>query len=287
MNFTKLQGAGNDFILVETDDTKYHWSKMAQVMCDRHFGIGADGLLLLLPSERADVGMRVFNSDGSEAEACGNGIRCLAKYVLGKELLSSVRDDMLIETIAGIRRIRLIKTGEAVKIQVGMGTPQFGESDIPVVLEKGGGKVVDIIPLLSYSVPVEDKELVLNLVSMGNPHAVCFWQQPLADFPLSQIGPRVEHLPMFPNRINFEIVNVTSQRHVEARVWERGAGETLACGTGACAIAVAAQLHGYVGQEVDIRLPGGILQAEWDGTGEVLLSGGAEIVFTGEWKFEE
>jgi diaminopimelate epimerase len=168
-----------------------------------------------------------------------------------------------------------------------MGTPQFGESDIPVVLEKGGGKVVDIIPLLSYSVPVEDKELVLNLVSMGNPHAVCFWQQPLADFPLSQIGPRVEHLPMFPNRINFEIVNVTSQRHVEARVWERGAGETLACGTGACAIAVAAQLHGYVGQEVDIRLPGGILQAEWDGTGEVLLSGGAEIVFTGEWKFEE
>ena len=291
MNFTKLQGAGNDFILVETKDAERDWSQMARVICDRHFGIGADGLLLLLPSDIADFRMRMFNPDGFEAEACGNGLRCLAKYIVDRGLRAgkfeealSLQNQILVETIAGVRMVRLNKIGKSIKIQVGMGTPKFGASDIPVVIKQGKGDLVDIKSMLSYSVVIDGKELQLNFVSMGNPHAVCFWQQPVADFPLSQIGPKVEHLAIFPNRVNFEVANVMSRQQIEARVWERGAGETLACGSGACAVAVAAQLYGYIDNEADIKLPGGILQAEWDQIGEVFLSGPAEIVFTGDWR---
>lgn len=287
MNFTKLQGAGNDFILIETADLKRDWSPLAKAMCDRHFGIGADGLLLLLPSDIADLRMRIINSDGSEAEACGNGLRCLAKYVLDKDLFSrkagvTSPEQMLVETMAGVRIIKVNKIGGSAKIQIGMGAPKFEASEIPVVIASGE-ETVDIKSLLSYAVTIDGKELRLNFVSMGNPHAVCFWQQPIADFPLSLIGPKVEHLAIFPNRVNFEIASVVSRQRIEVRVWERGAGETLACGTGACAVAVAAQLHGYIGSEVDIILPGGILQAEWNGAGEVFLSGDTEFVFTGEW----
>ena len=291
MNFTKLQGAGNDFILVETKDAERDWSQMARAMCDRHFGIGADGLLLLLPSDIADFRMRMFNPDGFEAEACGNGLRCLAKYIVDRGLRAgkfeealSLQNQILVETIAGVRMVRLNKIGKSIKIQVGMGTPKFGANDIPVVIKQGKGDLVDIKSMLNYSVVIDGKELRLNFVSMGNPHAVCFWQQPVADFPLSQIGPKVEHLAIFPNRVNFEVANVMSRQQIEARVWERGAGETLACGTGACAVAVAAQLYGYIDNEADIKLPGGILQAEWDKAGEVFLSGPAEIVFTGDWR---
>lgn len=291
MNFTKLQGAGNDFVLIEAKDTERDWPQTARAMCDRHFGIGADGLLLLLPSGIADFGMRMFNPDGLEAEACGNGLRCLAKYIVDRGLragkleeASSLQNQILIETIAGTRMVRLNKIGESTKIQVGMGTPKFGAGDIPVVIEPGKGDLVDIKPMLGYSVVIDGKELRLNLVSMGNPHAVYFGQQPVADFPLSEIGPKVEHLAIFPSRVNFEVANVVSRQQIEARVWERGAGETLACGTGACAVAVAAQLYGYTDNEVDIKLPGGILQAEWDKAGEVFLSGPAEIVFNGDWR---
>ncbi len=291
MNFTKLQGAGNDFILVETKDTERDWPQMARTMCDRHFGIGADGLLLLLASDIADFRMRMFNPDGLEAEACGNGLRCLAKYIVDRGLQAEKSEEALplqnqifIETIAGIRMVRLNKIGESTKIQVGMGTPKFRASDIPIVIKPGKGDLVDIKPILSYSIVIEGKELRLNFVSMGNPHAVYFRQQPVADFPLSQIGPKVEHLAIFPNRVNFEVANVVNRQQIEARVWERGAGETLACGTGACAVAVAAQLYGFVDKEVDLKLPGGKLQAEWDKVGEVFLSGPAEIVFTGDWR---
>ncbi len=287
MNFTKLQGAGNDFILIETDDLKRNWSPLAKAMCDRYFGIGADGLLLLLPSDTASFRMRIINSDGSEAEACGNGLRCLANYVLDKGLLSRKAGaispgQILVETMAGVRTIRVDRIGESAKIQVGMGAPKFEASQIPVVIASGED-VVDIKPMSSYAVTIDDKELRLNFVSMGNPHAVCFWQQPVADFPLSLIGPKVEHLAIFPNRVNFEIANVVNRQRIEVRVWERGAGETLACGTGACAVAVAAQIHGYIDNEVDIILPGGILQTEWSGAGEVFLSGDTELVFAGEW----
>jgi len=284
MNFTKLQGAGNDLILVETSDMQRDWSPVAVAMCDRHFGVGADGLLLLLPSETADFRMRVFDPDGSEAKACGNGLRCLAKYALEKGLIGAGTDQVLVETVAGVRKVKLYQEGaKLVRIQAGMGKPTFRTKDIPVVIRGSKGNIVDIKSMLGYPVTVDGTNLLLNLVSMGNPHAVYFWQRPVSDFPLSRLGPRVEHLAMFPNRVNFEVARVVSRQQIEARVWERGVGETLACGSGACAITVAAQLYGYIDNKVNVKLPGGILGVEWDRGGEVFLSGPAEIVFSGEW----
>ena len=284
MNFTKMQGAGNDFILVETGDARRHWSPVAIAMCDRHFGIGSDGLILVLPSDKADFQMRMFDPDGSEAEACGNGIRCLAKYVFENRLIGTSTDQILVETIAGVRKIKLYKRGDKlVKIQAGMGKPKFGADDIPVVLGQGRDSIVDIKLMLGYPVSIDGADLLLNLVSMGNPHAVHFLPHPVADFPLSHLGPKIEKLTIFPNRVNFEVARVLSPQEIEVRVWERGAGETLACGSGACAVAVAAQLYGYIDNSADIKLPGGILQVKWDDTGEVLLSGPAEKIFSGEW----
>ncbi len=286
MNFTKVQGAGNDFVLVEADEAQRDWSQLAIAICNRHFGVGADGLLLVSPSEVADFKMRVFDSDGSEARACGNGLRCLAKYALEKGLIRAATHQMLVETISGIRKVELHGIGSQVaSIKVSMGEPKFRASDIPVVIEQGKD-LVDINSMLSYPVIVEDADLLLNLVSMGNPHAVYFWQRPVSDFPLSRLGPKVEHLSIFPDRVNFEVARVVSRNEIETRVWERGVGETLACGSGACAITVAAQLYGYIDNKVDIKLPGGILGVEWDGAGEVFLSGPAEIVFNGVWSDE-
>jgi len=286
MNFTKMQGAGNDFILVEASNILRDWSSLAIDMCHRHFGIGADGLLILLPSDRADLGLRIFNPDGSEAEACGNGLRCLAKYVIDKGLLSGELEgvkEILVETVAGIRKVKIHKAlGELTEIQVGMGIPKFEAKDIPVAIEPDKGNLVDI--MINYQIIVGGRELLLNFISMGNPHAVYFWQYPVSRFPLSRLGPEVEEHKIFPNRVNFEVARVINREQIEARVWERGVGETLACGSGACAVAVAAQLYGYIDNKVDIKLPGGILSVEWDRVGEVLLSGPAEKVFTGEWE---
>lgn len=284
MNFSKVQGAGNDFVLVEASEVNPDWSQMATAMCDRHFGIGADGLLILLPSKLADFQMRMFNPDGSEAEACGNGLRCLVKYVIEMGLAKSGTQQITVETIAGIRKAKVYRTqGKPVKIQVSMGEPKFGARDIPVVVEPKEENLVDITSMLNHHVSIEGRELFLNFVSMGNPHAIYFWQHPVSDFPLSQLGPKVEQHKIFPNRVNFEVVKVISRRQIEVRVWERGVGETLACGTGACAAAVAAQLLGYVDNKVDIKLPSSRLEVEWNRGEEVLLSGPAEIVFTGEW----
>ena len=285
MKFAKLQSAGNDFVLIETGDAQRNWSPAASAMCARHFGVGADGLLLLLPSDTAHFRMRMFNPDGSEAEICGNGLMCLTRYIITKGLLADIKaDEITVETVAGIRKVRIYEEkGRPADIQVGMGVPKFGAEDIPVVVEKGGASLTDIKSMLSYPVNVEYRELALDLVSMGNPHAVHFDKQTVSDFPLRQIGPIVERLSVFPQRINFEVARVVNRRQIEARVWERGAGETLACGSGACAIAVAARLRGYTEDKVAIKLPGGILEVEWDGVGEVFLSGPAETVFTGEW----
>ena len=287
MNFTKLQSVGNDFALVETGDTQRDWSQVAAAICDRHFGVGADGLLLLLPSDSADFRMRMFNPDGSESEACGNGLRCLVEYVIKMKLVDIKAREISVETMAGIRKAWIYRAKDKpAKTQVSMGTPKFAAEDIPVVIEDDRG-LVDIKSMLSYPVTVEGRELLLNLVSIGNPHAVYFEQHPLSDFPLLQIGPKVEHLSIFPNRINFEVARVMNRRQIEARVWERGAGETLACGSGACAMAVAAQLHGYIDNKVDIKLAGGILEVEWNGVGEIFISAPAKIVFRGEWLNEE
>ncbi len=284
MKFTKLQGTGNDFVLVETSDERRDWSKLALAMCDRHFGIGSDGLLLLLPSSSADFRMRMFDPDGSEAEACGNGIRCLARYVYDNGMIDASTGQISVETIVGVRQLKLYKgAGKLVSIQAGMGEPAFRAEEIPVRIEQGREKIVYIKNMMSYPVNIDGTELLLNLVSMGNPHAVCFQESPVADFPLAVIGPKVEHLDIFPRRTNFEVARVLNKKEIEVRTWERGTGETLACGSGASAVAVAARLLGYVGDKVNIRLLGGILQMEWDGAGEVFMAGPAEKVFQGEW----
>ncbi len=288
MNFTKMQGAGNDFILVEAGGVNRDWSQMAIAMCHHHFGIGADGLLLLLPSDMADFQMRVFDPDGSEAEACGNGLRCLAKYVWERGLVSAGTDQILVETVVGIRKVKFHKAEDKlIRIQASMGKPRFRVKDIPVVIREGEGNILlPIKSMLSYPITVDGTDLLLDLVSMGNPHAVYFSPHPVSDFPLLMLGSKIEQLAIFSNRVNFEVANVISRGQIEVRVWERGVGETLACGSGACAVTVAAQLHDYIDRKVDIKLQGGILNVEWDGVGEVLLSGPAEIVFTGGWPDE-
>ncbi len=284
MKFTKLQGTGNDFILVETSDEQRDWSKLALALCERHFGIGSDGLLLLLPSGKADFRMRMFDPDGSEAEACGNGIRCLARYVYDNGMINTGADRISVETIVGVRQLKLNKeNNRLISIQAGMGEPIFQERGIPVRIEQGRERIVYINSMIGYPVNVNGTDLRLNLVSMGNPHAVLFQENAVADFPLSSIGPRVERLDIFPRRTNFEVARVINRKEIEVRTWERGAGETLACGSGACAVAVAAQLYDYADKGINIKLLGGTLRLEWDGAGEVLMTGPAETVFCGEW----
>jgi diaminopimelate epimerase len=285
MRFSKLQATGNDFILVDARTKAAEWPKLAQAMCDRHFGVGADGLVLVQNSTSADLKMRLFNSDGSEAEVSGNGLRCFAKYVvergLAGNMTSGAKPDNLrlsVETLSGIRKVEAYMSGRKVsRVEVNMGSPRFRPKQIPVKVN------VDIIPILNYPLLIDGRDLTLCLVSMGNPHAVTFLSQPVADFPLDAIGPKVEMHRMFPQRTNFEVARVLNRRKIEARVWERGVGETLACGSGASAIAVAGRLLDYVQREVDIMLPGGLLTVFWDRVGEVLLSGPVEEVFTGDW----
>lgn len=284
MDFTKLQGAANDFILIEAAGVQKDWSRLAIAMCDRHLGIGADSLLLLLPSEKADFRMRTFDADGSEAETCGNGIRCLTRYVLERGKVSPGKNEITVETAAGINRVKPeFENGEIRKFWANMGRPRLEANKIPVIPEKGEGRIVDIKTMLVYQIHMNNIELNLNLVSMGNPHAVHFCDESVAGFPLSEIGPQVERLPAFPQRINFEIARIIGKDHLEARVWERGVGETMACGSGAAAITVASKILGLTGHRADIQLPGGVLNAEWNGDGEVILGGPAEIVFQGKW----
>jgi diaminopimelate epimerase len=278
MNFIKLQATGNDFVLIDGRRIKQRdWSAVARAMCDRHFGVGSDGLLLILPSKKADFYMRMFNPDGSEAEACGNGLRCAARYAMESGLVSGA--NIRIETPAGIKALRAL---DKKNIQVAMGKPALAPFAIPVLIKNKDTR--NTAPVIDYPLTIGRMKLKITCVSMGNPHAVCFLEQPVADFPLAEIGPKVEHHPIFPNRVNFEIANVISRKKLRARVWERGAEETLSCGTGACAIAVAARLKKLTDNPVDIILPGGTLTVDWDGRGEVLLSGPAEVVFEGKWK---
>ena len=278
VEFTKMQAAGNDFILVEAGDRDIDWSAASRAMCDRHYGIGADGLLLLMPSEKADFKMRVFNADSSESEMCGNGLRCMVRYYLNKTNTSGKTDKIRIETTAGIRETEHSETSG---IKTSMGKPNFGEKDIPV---RTGQCRVDIKQLLVCNINIAGNDFKLNLVSMGNPHAVYLTDNPVVDFPLSDIGPEITDNEIFPRGINFEVARIIDTENIDARTWERGVGETLACGSGACAIAVTAMLHDYTGNKVKVRLPGGILEIEWDGLHEVYLSGPAEIVYTGEWE---
>jgi diaminopimelate epimerase len=288
MRFSKLQATGNDFILVDARTMAAEWAKLAQAMCDRHFGVGADGLMLVQSSTIADLKMRLFNSDGSEAEVSGNGLRCFGTYAIEKGLIGNMSSGaepgnrcLSIETLSGVRKVEACISGNKVdRVEVNMGSPRFQPEQIPVKIK------VDIIPVLNYPLVIDGRKLTLCLVSMGNPHAVTFLWQPVADFPLAEMGSKVEIHSMFPQKTNFEVARILSRKKIEARVWERGVGETLACGSGASAIAVAAQLLDYVDGKVDIILRGGSLTVSWDRVGEVLLSGPVEKVFDGEWPEE-
>lgn len=265
--FTKMHGLGNDFVVVDArvmqiDD----WPELARALCDRHLGIGADQLLLVCDSTRADVLMRLFNTDGLEAEMCGNGIRCIGKYAYERGIVR--KPELCIETLGGMKRLKLIiEDSQVTGAEVAMGVPE-------IIFEN------EIIDVGADSCP----PLQLMGISMGNPHAVAFSNSPLAEFPLEQVGPLVERHPRFPNRTNFEIVNVMPDgSSLAVRVWERSAGITLACGTGACAATVAAHLKGLVGDEVEAHLPGGTLAIRWDGESEVFMTGPATKVFEGAY----
>lgn len=280
MRFAKMHGIGNDFVLIDARAIDADWPALAKAMCDRHFGIGGDGVILVLPSERADLRMRIFNPDGSEAEMCGNGIRCYAKFVLDEGILPA-REVLSVETGAGVLAVTAHRRhGIVESVTVDMGRPRFAPAEIPVeVTRVASDRVVD------YPLEVDGEPIRITAVSMGNPHAVTFVEQDVWSVPLERLGPKVEHHSFFPRRVNFEVARVRDPRHVDLRVWERGAGLTLACGTGACATVVAARLHGWVDDEVEVCLPGGPLWIRWDG-GSVQMRGPAAFVFRGEWPLD-
>jgi diaminopimelate epimerase len=275
MEFFKMHGAGNDFVLVDARQmADQDWAALSVTICDRHFGAGGDGLLLVLPSQVADFRMRMFNPDGSEAEMCGNGIRCFAKYLFDAKI--HLRDDLKAETLAGIRDLRLhVENGSVIQVRVGMGTPILDPGQIPVTANR--------TPVIDLPIIVDGIELRVTCVSMGNPHAILFIDNDPDEYPLETIGPLVERHPAFPRRVNFEVAQVRSERHIKARVWERGAGITLACGTGACAVAAASRLNRFTGDEVSVDLPGGRLAIEWPGVGELYMTGPAVVVYRGDW----
>jgi len=293
MKFSKLEATGNDFILVESGGVSlrmgYNWAELARAMCHRHLGAGADGLIVVEGSRVADLKMRVFNPDGSEAEACGNGLRCFVKYAVERGLVGKSARRLTVETVAGVREAKVYMAGKRVtSVEVGMGLPRFKPEQIPATLARPLPSKEERMAILDYplkiaGLPPARSQLAVSLLSLGNPHAVCFISEPVADFPLDRVGPRVEHHRMFPRGTNFEIARVVDRGRVEARVWERGVGETLSCGSGACAIAVAGRLLDYIDNKVDIIYPGGTLMVTWDGKGEVMLAGPVEEVYTGEW----
>ncbi len=276
MDFVKVHGLGNDFVLVDARRQPLDapdLGELARRICHRHVGVGADGLVILLPSEKADVQMRIFNSDGSEAQMCGNAIRCVAKYLYERGLVPG--QVIQVQTLAGIIRPQVILEGSRVAgVRVDMGEPRLERSQIPMLGPPGW---VIGEPLL-----VGDHVFKMTAVSMGNPHCVIFVPD-VEELPLAQIGPLIEHHPAFPQRTNVEFVKVLNPEEVKMRVWERGAGATLACGTGACAAAVAGSLNGLTEKRVKVHLPLGSLLIEWAADNHLYMTGPAEEVFTGNF----
>ncbi len=266
--FTKMHGLGNDFVVVNClEENCPDLGKFAKQICDRRFGIGCDQLLAIHPSERADFKMQIFNNDGGEVEMCGNGIRCVAKYL--QRHGATTKNELSIETLAGILKPRI--QGELVEVD--MGEPVLDGPLIPVDLE---GKVIQ------KPLKVGEREFSITCVGMGNPHCVIFVPDVDA-VEVSQVGPLIERHPLFPHRVNTEFVQVLNPAALKMRVWERGAGETLACGTGACAALVAAVLTGNSGREATLKLKGGDLQVRWsEKDNRVYMTGPGEEVFTGE-----
>jgi len=286
LKFTKMEGLGNDYIYINCMNKQAEGfmgldeDKMKQMivkLSDRHNGIGSDGVILIENSKLADFKMRIFNSDGSEAEMCGNGIRCVGKYVYDKGL--TCYNEITIETLAGIKKLKLFcNDGVCNKVCVDMGEPFFKSEDLPTFLDE---KITKDLRL-----EMGTEILRFTLVSMGNPHAVTFVEN-ISEIPIEKYGPIVENDSIFPNRTNVEFIEIADKKHIKMRVWERGSGETLACGTGACAAVVAGGVNGYLDNEVTVELLGGILEIKWNKNNHVYMTGEANIVFEGEVEIEE
>lgn len=275
MKFTKMHGAGNDYVYVNcfAEQIPDDIPALAREVSNRHTGIGGDGLILICPSESADARMRMFNADGSESEMCGNGIRCVAKYVYDHGI--AVKEELRIETGRGILSLQLFtENGVVDRVRVNMGEPILNADLIPTTLAGD--------PPVNVPLEVGGKSLNVTCVSMGNPHCITFVDE-LNDEWVHGVGPQIEVHPAFPNRVNAEFIQIVSRSEMIMRVWERGSGETQACGTGACASAVAAVLNHLTDRTVLCHLPGGDLTLEWSESGEVSLTGPATEVFTGEW----
>jgi diaminopimelate epimerase len=276
MRFTKMQGAGNDYVYVDCfrEIAPAHPAKLSIAMSDRHFGIGSDGLILICPTDKADVRMRMFNADGSESEMCGNGLRCVAKYAYDHGI--AMKEKLAVETGRGILHVEIeADKGKAKRIRVNMGEPILAGAKIPTTLP--GDPPIDV-PLT-----IGDVELKVTCVSMGNPHCVVFVDA-ITDHHVHGIGPQIEKHPAFPRRINAEFVQVNRRDDVTMRVWERGSGETLACGTGACGVCVAGVLSGRTERRLVVHLLGGDLELDWSkADNHVYMTGPAIEVFSGEW----
>jgi diaminopimelate epimerase len=291
IKFSKMHGLGNDFILIDCIDQMCphdteKFSALSKRLCDRRFGIGADQLLLLYPSKIADFRMRIFNADGSEVEMCGNGVRCLAKYIWDRNL--SVNDVLEIETLAGT--IKPEKSGDMIRVD--MGAPVFEPEKIPVRISQGAAVNNHMPPLgkerrggvIDYPLQIEDREFLITCVSMGNPHAIIFVDD-VSHFAVTYYGPMIETHSIFPGRTNVEFIEVLNRAEIKMRVWERGSGETMACGTGASAAAVAAHMKGLTDSTVKIHLLGGDLLIDWAADNHVYMTGPAVAVFEGMFHF--
>lgn len=280
MKFTKMHGCGNDYIYVDGAREQIEQEKKPELvrrLSERHFGIGGDGVIFINPSEEADFEMEMYNMDGSRAEMCGNGIRCVAKFVYDKGLTD--KTSLSIISFGRIKHLELtVQDGKVSTVRVNMGAPVLRAADIPVISQKGE----DQERVIGEKIEVDGKTYEMTCVSMGNPHTVIFADQ-VSALPLEKIGPLFENHERFPKRVNTEFVKVIDREHVEMRVWERGTGETLACGTGACAVAVACVLNGLTKEEITVKLLGGNLQIRWDQKENfVYMTGSADTVFEGE-----
>ena len=278
MKFTKMEGLGNDYVYINCFKEKVeNPSALSIKISDRHFGIGSDGLILIKPSKIADFTMEMYNADGSQSEMCGNGIRCVGKYVYDYGLTD--KENITVETLAGIKYLKLfVKDGKVEKVTVNMGAPILDPEIIPVNVSGLSG---DLKQIVDYPIVVDGKEYRTTCVSMGNPHSVVFVDD-TDSFPLEEIGPLFENNEFFPKRVNAEFVQIVNKSYAKMRVWERGSGETLACGTGTCASVVAAILNGLTEDEVTVKLLGGELIIRWDREENVVyMTGPAKVVFDG------
>ena len=278
MMFFKMQGLGNDYVYIDCINGKepIDIKNLTNRLSNRHFGVGSDGLILLCKSKVADLKMRMFNSDGSEAQMCGNGIRCVAK--LAYELGLICEKITTIETLSGIKTLKLnIVNGKVKTVEVDMGAPILEATKIPI---SSSAKMED--KKVKAEVKVKNKKIELTCVSMGNPHAVTFVNN-IKNFKVAEYGPILENADIFPEKANIEFVEVVDKNNIKMRVWERGSGETLACGTGACSSVVASRLNGYTDRKVNVQLLGGNLEIEWKPNNHVYMTGPAVTVFKGEW----